>query len=84
MNESDRLAISLSKHKPETDFALALQQLGTKPSSLLNVRKATVIDAIVRLSCKKFTSADDTPTFEPTRGYDEDEEINSDIEVEEV
>ena len=83
-NESDGLAISLSKHKPATNFALALRQFGTKPSSLPNARKATVIDAIVHLHSKKFTSADDPPTFESTASYDEDEEINSEIEVEEV
>ena len=79
-NESDSLQAALTKHKPATDFGLALQHLGTKPSSLPNGKKATIIDAIVRLH----SSNDDPSTFEPIGNYDKDKEINSDIELEEI
>ena len=80
-NESDSLQAALTKHKPATDFGLALQHLGTKPSSLPNGKKATIIDAIVRLHSERFSSNDDPPIFESLPSYDEEDEVDSDIEV---
>ena len=48
-NKSDSSTTALNKHKPATDFTLALQHLGTKPSMLANSKKSTVINAILRL-----------------------------------
>ena len=83
-NESDSLATALDKHKPATDIKLALQHLGTKPSTLADGKKATVINAIVQLHPDSFSSNPIPTIFEPTETYDEIEDLDSDIEVQEI
>ena len=62
-NETLALKEALANHKPATDFSHALQHLGTKPSSLVDGKKATVIATIVRNHPKSFSS-DAPPTLE--------------------
>jgi len=59
--------------------------LGTKPSTLADGKKATVINAIVQLHPDSFSSTNPIPTiFDPTGNYDEIEDLDSDIEVQEI
>ena len=81
--ENNTLALeeALPKHKPSSNFSLTLQHLGTKPSSLVNGKKATVIAALVCNHPKSFLS-DAPPTLEQVPSYDASGD--SDFEVEEV
>ena len=70
------LSDALTKHKPASDFALALQHLGTKPSSLPDGKKATVIDALVRLHCSAFDADSDPTSLGSMLSYGEEEEVD--------
>ena len=82
-NETLALEEALAKHKPATDFSHVLQHLGTKPSSLVDTKKATIIAELVRNHPNSFSS-DAPPTLEQMPCYDASDDMNSDFEVEGV
>ena len=82
-NETLALEEALAKHNLAADFSHALHHLGTKPSSLVEGKKATIIAALVRNHPNSFSS-DVPPTLEKMTSYDASDDMNSDIEVEGV
>ena len=79
-NHALPLEQALAKYKPASDFALALAHLGTKPSSLVNGKKATVIAALPHNHPNCF-SADAPPISEQMSSYDASDDNYSDIEL---
>ena len=78
-NDTLPLEQALTIHKPATDYAFALQHLGTKPSSLVDLKKGTRIAALARIHPDCF-SIDTPPLFE----HMETDDVNSYYDLAEV
>ena len=86
-NQED-LSKALDEHKPASDFALALQHLGTKPKLLPDGKKATIISAITRLYSSAFSanasSTDASGFASSSMEYYEEVDDGIEFQVEEV